>query len=604
MDERLDRIEQRLALIERNLGVESNSTPPDLPATPTSNGPPARADATSVTKPLEASTSTLMAWGAAGSFLLAAGYFVVLAFDSGWLTPMRQVMVAVAAGSALIAGGIWFSGRDRTYAAFMPAVGLVTLYFAIYAGHLYYHLIPVPIAVVAIGGISLMGVGLGSRFANSVFTILAALGVYLTPILIRANFADLVGIVIYFSVWSLLFSFFALQEGRRATYLIALYLALAAFDAAWRIAGSDAWVLACGYQLVQFLIFASTAALFSVRHKQPMGDTTALFHGIPLFYFYGLEYFMLEANAPALVAPAALASVVVVIGLFLLARGRIRDPDSLAASASLVSAYCAFVTAHIVFFELLPGDWLAWGALMLPLALGFAQHQFQFSSRVIGPITLIGGLLFLWGFILSLLRFDDLATVPMPNAALLAYGAVLYAVYYRVRSNDSLKQISVVALYMGHLAVMASTVRFFDSGMTISSIWAVYAVGLLLLALRTKVHDLGQSSLIIFTASAAKVLLYDLADSAPMIRIGTLIVLGGSLYIGGWLYQNLVRETTPFHDDPEIDEQIRLVADLLDQGYDNQRIVTFLIEGQVPCRKVGGWDEALIATIRRDHGLG
>jgi uncharacterized membrane protein len=544
-----------------------------------------------------------MAWGAAGSFLLAAAYFVVLAYDSGWLTPMRQVVIAVAAGSALIAGGIWFAGRDRSYAAFMPAVGLTVLYFAIYAAHLYYDLIPIPIAVVAIGGISLVGVGLGWRFRNSVFTILAALGVYLTPILIRANFADLVGIVIYFSVWSLLFSFFALQEGRRSTYLIALYLALAAFDAAWRIAGSDGWELASAYQLVQFLIFASTAALFSVRYKQAMDDTTALFHGIPLFYFYGLEYFMLKANAPGLVAPAALTSVAVVIGLFFFARGRFRDPESLAASSTLVSAYCAFVTGHIVFFELLPGDWIAWGALLLPLALGLLQRQFDWNARVMGPIALIGGLLFLWGFVLTLLRFDDLAEVPLPNAALLAYGAVLYAIYYFTRKEGSLKQFAVVALYMGHLAVMVSTVRYFDSGLTISIIWAAYAVGLLLLALSTSTRELGQSSLIIFTASAVKVLLYDLADSAPMVRIATLIVLGGSLYVGGWLYQNLVRETTPYNDDPEIDEQIRLVRDLLEQGYNNARIVDFLIEQRVPCRKAGGWDEDLIATIRRDHDL-
>jgi len=544
-----------------------------------------------------------MAWGAAGSFLLAAAYFVVLAYDSGFLTPMRQIVIAVAVGSALIAGGIWFAGRDRSYAAFMPAVGLAILYFAIYAGHLYLELIPGPIAVVLIGGISLVGVVLGWRFGNSVFTILTALGVYLTPILIHAKFADLVGIVIYFSGWSLMFSFFALQEGRRATYLIALYLALVAFDAAWRVAGTEAWVLAASYQLVQFLIFASTAAFFSVRHKQPMDDTTALFHAIPLFYFYGLEYFMLEANAPAIVAPVALASVVVVIGLFLLARGRFRDPESLAASSTLVSAYCAFVTGHIVFFELLPGDYVAWGALLLPLTLGLLQHQFNWSARIVGPIAIVGGLLFLWGFVLALLRLDDLAKVPMPNTALLAYGAVLYAVYYFARRNESLKRFAAVALYMGHLAVMVLTVRFLDSALTISIIWAGYAVGLLLLALRTNARDLGQSSLIIFTASAVKVLLYDLADSAPMVRIATLIVLGGSLYVGGWLYQNLVRETTPFHDDPEIDKQIRLIGDLLGQGYDNARIVQILKKQRMPCRKAGGWDAALIATIRRDHHL-
>jgi len=544
-----------------------------------------------------------MALGAAASFLLAAAYFVVLALESGWLTPVRQLGIAAAAGSAMILGGIWFAERDRSYAAFMPAVGLTILYFAAYAGHLYYHLIPVPVAVVAIGAISLVGVGLGWRFGNSIFTILAAVGVYLTPILIRADFADLLGIVIYFSVWSLLFSFFALQEGRRATYLVALYLALAAFDAAWRIAGSESWELAASYQLVQFLIFASTAAIFTIRHNQPMDDATALFHGIPLFYFYGLEYFMLKSHAPALVAPVALVSVGAVIALFLVARGRFKDPASLAASSTLVSAYCAFVTGHIVFFELLPGDWIAWGALLLPITLALLQRQFNWSGRVMGPIGLIGGLLFLWGFVITLFRYDDLGRVPLPDAALLGYGLVLYGVYYFSRTSQGLKQFSVVTLYMGHLALMVATVRFFDSELTISVLWACYAVGLLLLALRTSMRELGQSSLIIFTASAVKVLLFDLDGSAPMIRIVTLIVLGGSLYVGGWLYQNLVRETTPFNDDPEIDEQIRLIRDLLDQGYDNARIVAFLIARQVPCRKAGGWDEALIATIRRDHDL-
>ena len=36
-----------------------------------------------------------------------------------------------------------------------------------------------------------------------------------------------------------------------------------------------------------------------------------------------------------------------------------------------------------------------------------------------------------------------------------------------------------------------------------------------------------------------KVLLYDLAGSPTPVRIGTLVVLGVTLYIGGWLYQKL-----------------------------------------------------------------
>ena len=50
---------------------------------------------------------------------------------------------------------------------------------------------------------------------------------------------------------------------------------------------------------------------------------------------------------------------------------------------------------------------------------------------------------------------------------------------------------------------------------------------------------LGQSSLLVFAASVFKVLLYDIAMAAPLIRIASLLVLGASLYLGGWLYKKV-----------------------------------------------------------------
>jgi len=177
-------------------------------------------------------------------------------------------------------------------------VGLSLLYLAVYAGHLVYALIPMPLAIALITGISGAGLLVGWRFNNSVFAVLTAFGVYLTPLFLRAEFDELIVVVIYFSIWSLMFSFVALQEGRRTTYLVALYLAMTAFDATWRLAGSEQWAVAAIYHLVQFVIFASTAAAFSVRYRSAMDNLNALLHGLPLFYFYGLEYPILKAHAP------------------------------------------------------------------------------------------------------------------------------------------------------------------------------------------------------------------------------------------------------------------------------------------------------------------
>jgi hypothetical protein len=427
--------------------------------------------------------------------------------------------------------------RDRLYAAYLPAVGVGILYLTVYAGHLLYELIPTTVAFVAIGGISLLAIWLGRHFENSVYTVIAAVGVYLTPLLIRVEQADLITIVIYFSAWSLLFSFLALQEGRRLTYLVALYLALLCFDATWRLAGSEQWAIAATYQLAQFLIFVITAAVFSVRHQRPMQDSDAVSHGLPLLYFYAIEYALLRQHAPEIVAPAGLASVVVVVVAYWIARSRIADETGRSGAAGLVSTYGSLVTAHMVYGELLPERYFAWGALLLPVLIGVIGRISGWSAAIRGPILFVSGLVFVSGFLQAIVAGP--AKSGNPTALLLLYAAALYASYFLLRQDAGPRGLSPIVLYLGHLAAMVASLRWFDSGLAISATWAVLAVALLFLALQLKDRHIGQSSLFIFTASALKVLLFDLADSGSTVRILSLIILGASLYAGGWLYQGL-----------------------------------------------------------------
>ena len=39
--------------------------------------------------------------------------------------------------------------------------------------------------------------------------------------------------------------------------------------------------------------------------------------------------------------------------------------------------------------------------------------------------------------------------------------------------------------------------------------------------------------------SGMKALFFDLAGAAPLVRIGSLVALGMSTFVGGWLYQML-----------------------------------------------------------------
>jgi fucose permease len=86
---------------------------------------------------------------------------------------------------------------------------------------------------------------------------------------------------------------------------------------------------------------------------------------------------------------------------------------------------------------------------------------------------------------------------------------------------------------------MLTVSRVLDASLLVSVFWGMIAIGSLLIALVLRDKILGQSSLLIFALSGMKVLVYDLAGSPAPVRIGTLVVLGVTLYIGGWLYQKL-----------------------------------------------------------------
>ena len=67
----------------------------------------------------------------------------------------------------------------------------------------------------------------------------------------------------------------------------------------------------------------------------------------------------------------------------------------------------------------------------------------------------------------------------------------------------------------------------------------VIAVAGLAMALQFRDRTLGQSSFLVFAMSGMRVLLFDLAGAAPLVRIGSLVALGTSMFIDGSLYQML-----------------------------------------------------------------
>lgn len=609
-ESRLTSLEQRLRRLE-----EANFPPPLKGTVPTASIAPAPAAAPSpparqqsagearVGRTQEPVAATrILGWGGAIALVLAAMYLIRLAIDAGWFTPARQIALAIVGGVALIAAGLMLRRHNRQYAALLPGVGIVILYLSTYGAHLYYQMIPATTATGAVIAVSIASLWLGRVFGSSLYALFSVCGAYSTPLLLPVLRADVTDLIIYYTAWSVSFSLYSLWDGSRRTYMLAMYLALIGFDLIWRDSGAGNWTAAATYQLVQFLIFAGAAAAFSIRHRQPLDSANAWLHGFALLIFYFVEYALLDKHVPDLAPWIALASAAVLLVLYALSR--LYLPADSQAGAVLVSAYAALVLFHAGYLESLPDQWTPWVALMLPTVLGLVLSRYAEMPRPARPFVFGVAIIFVFNYF-RVIADVSMHAVPGDEWLRSIYAVALYVGYALATRVAILARFSHMLLYAAHLAAMVAAVDIFDSGISVSLAWAVLAVGSLLIAIQRQDRFLGQSSFLIFIASALKVLMFDLSGSAALTRVTTLIVLGISLYAGGWLYQKLVSTTVRYVDDPAVNRTINRVKWLLASETPLSQIAATLNREGISCaanRK--GWTEAAVKSIADEYQLG
>lgn len=551
IEERLADIEARLARAERLLAATQDTTTagarsgsgsvagaaaeqPHDPWTvferPERHGSDRRAP------PAQVPITQILGWTGATTIVLAMAYLIRLALDTGWLTPERQLALAVLTAFSLIGAGLWLRAADRSYASLLPAGGLVVLFLAIYGAHLYYGFIEVRSAAGLVIVACLGTLWLGRMFESELYALFAVLGSYSAPFLMPGVYGSVLDLVIYFSAWSIAFCAYAIWIGNRRPYLLAAYLGLLGFNVLWRDIVPAEWQQALLFQAVQFGIFLGGAAGYSIIRARPMDRGEALAHLPLLFIFYVLQYELLSDHMPGLAPWISLASAAIVLLVYLIAKRVMGMP--LQAGTMLVGTYAALTLFHAGYMELVPGELAPWVALMLMPAAGLYLRLHGQAAGIGWPVCALIAVVFALNY-LRVVALTDIDEVPDHELLAFLYAAELYGAYYLTRGRSILHAFSVPALYAGHVAMLGAAAQIFDGRLAVSLAWAIVALACLALAFRVRDRTLGKSSLIIFVASAVKVFIFDLSDAAPLVRIGLLLVLGVTLYIGGWMYKRV-----------------------------------------------------------------
>jgi uncharacterized membrane protein len=537
VEKRFKAIEERIQTIEETLKL-SQSKPQSVPA-------PVATPRIALQTPLPTSPTSsasmgateILGWGSVAALILAASYVIRMAVSIGWLTPVRQIVLTFIFGLTLIAIGFSLKEKHPRYASLLPGAGLVILFLADYGGHLYYKLLSPLYAIVGVMVICAFALVIARVFSSDLYPLVAVAGSYSAPILLKTFHQDPLDLAIYFTAWGLLFCWYAIKVGQRRVYLLAAYLALIIFDSAWRSGLSGDWEGAITFQIVQFFLFTTATAIFSIVYKAPLGICSVRSHLPVLMIFYFLQYSTLQQHLPQWAPWIACWSFAALLGVYAVMKAYF---SWMGASRLIIAIYGAVVLFHAVYLELLPDRTRPWVSLGIILVLGFLISSHPKDVFNWSPLFYMAIIIFVLSDSRLLLSWE-IYQVPGHQLLLPLYAIALYVGYSLVQEQHEMDQFSPWLLYLGHANAMVAAAQLLHGQLAISLTWGVLAVTTLLIATQLANKGVGRSALFVFAVFAVKVWLFDLSGADPLVRIACLLVLGSSLYVGGLLYQKIAK---------------------------------------------------------------
>ncbi len=131
------------------------------------------------------------------ALLLAAGYLLKLSFERNWITPVMRCAGGVAAGLAVGALGWRLEPRYRTYGAALTGAGAGIIYLSIWAAVRLYGVLPSAIGIVGLALVSVALAMIAYGIDVEALGVTAALGAFFAPVVLGRNQANADVLLLY-----------------------------------------------------------------------------------------------------------------------------------------------------------------------------------------------------------------------------------------------------------------------------------------------------------------------------------------------------------------------------------------------------------------------
>ncbi|HVP12860.1 MAG TPA: DUF2339 domain-containing protein, partial [Phycisphaerae bacterium] len=255
-------------------------------------------------------------WAAILLIFAAASFFLKYAFDNRWIGELGRVSIGVAAGLALVWGGLERHRKGWRYLSqILTGGGIAILYLSVYGAFGYYHLVDARAAFIALVILVAEAHLLSLAYDARAIAVMALLGGFLVPVLLstgRDQYAVLFSYVVILDLGVLALVF--IRQWRWIGSLA--YLATQALFWAWYSEhyhpAKQAAVVA--FQTIVLLLFLAADFTPRLRGRVTQWGEWWRLVANP-FVFYATCYFLLDDEHHDWMAPLALALAIVYAGL-------------------------------------------------------------------------------------------------------------------------------------------------------------------------------------------------------------------------------------------------------------------------------------------------
>jgi uncharacterized membrane protein len=593
-DDRIARLERRVADLERALGPAAERAPAQdwvedageeiaVTGAPAATGPPILERETPHAPPPQRAgsafdlesllTARALAWVGGGVLLLGLAFFLAIAIDRGWINETARVVLALLFSGGLLASAVLLRNQyGRLEAGLVAAgAGIAGLFFTDLAAGPLYDLVPDGVTVAVAILIAAAAVLLAIAWSAEPIAAIGLAGVMLAaPVIvseIRLSGLTVVAVALAAAA--------VLMVGRGWKWLMLACLAFSLPQATYWIAQhsdlhAQALLLTAGFW---GLSVAAALAYELRRRDDDLDATTAMvLLGATSFALTGLliavdgKTIGLERDGLA-VAGFGLLYVGGAVALWLAGRsellaGERRDLRSLIGAVGLaVIALAMFILfKHHTLVTALAVE----AALLAWLGRELGEERLTFASIAYLAASLV--------YLLTVeatpaLLFDNSESpgIQIISVAAAAAAAAILALCTDARIRQLAGWVSGgLLVYAASLAIVAilssphtelfgeTNVSFQRAQTVVSIFWGATGFGLLVVGLRRQLPSLRTAGFVLLGVALAKAFLFDLSSLTAFARALSFLGLGTLLLIAAVVHQRLSRpaETAPNRKEP------------------------------------------------------